>query len=416
MNTISDFYFSRIAGNKVYNPDGKVIGKLKDLIADNSFARPKIIAAQIAAGSKTLTVDYNALRITKPKNQYRLTCSDFKPFSLEGINAMHLGYNVLDRQIVDVNGRKLVRVNDIRLVVLANSTYVIAADVGIEGLLRRLGVAKAITTILKPLKVTISNHLILWDDVEAINFGHAGIKLNKETSNLNRLHPSDLADILEDMDRNTRIQVFSSLDSEKAADVLEELDQDARENLLESMPLDKMADLLEIMPADEVADILDEISEEKAEELLNEMEDEASDEVRELMEYEDNEVGSLMTTDFVVFKDHNTVDETLRILREAKPESDMIYYLYIVSDEGKLEAIVSLRDLVVALPETKLRDIMKTDIVYVRDEDRIESLNDIISKYNLLAIPVVDANKLMLGMVIINDIVYNLLKSRRKRL
>lgn len=411
MKSVSTFYFSQIAGKKILDPTGKVIGRLKDLYADFS-SRPKIVAAEIITNGAKDIVDFSAFSIYQPQNKHIIECAEIRPLTLEGLSVFSLKHNVLDRQIVDVNGHKLVRVNDVHLAFKHNGTFLMAVDVGAEGLLRRLGMTP-LYGLLKRLKLSVSSHLILWDDVEAIGI-ESGIKLNKETTNLDRLHPSDLADILEDMDRNTRVQVFSSLDTEKAADVLEEMESDARENLLDSMPVEQIADLLEIMPADEVADILDEVSEEKAEEILNEMEVAASYEVRELMEYEDNEVGSLMTTDYVAFNAQNTVDETLRILRDVQPDSDMIYYLYIISNEGKLEGIVSLRDIVIAQPETLLGDIMKTNMVYVHDEDRIESLNDIVAKYNLLAVPVVDANDLMLGMVIINDIMYNLLRSRRK--
>lgn len=416
MNTASTFYFSEIAGKRIIGPDGNVIGRLKDLIADRSSVHSDIIAAQIEAGGNKQIVDFRTFHITRQNKGIELSCSELRPYSLEGVNVIFFANNVLDRQIVDINGRKLVRVNDIHFATKSGVTFVVAADVGFEGILRRLSVSGFIAKLVKPFKATLPGHLILWDDVETIGLGHSGIKLNKETTNLNRLHPSDLADILEDLDRNTRIEVFSSLDSEKAADVLEEMERDVRENLLESIPIEKIADLLEIMPADEAADILDEVTEAKAEEILNEMEEEASHEVRELMEYEANEVGSLMTTDFVSFRDHNTVDDTLRKLREVKPESDMIYYLYIVSDDGKLEGIVSLRDIVVAQPDTVLKNIMKSDMVFVRDEDEIDSLGEIVSKYNLLAVPVVDANNLLLGMVIINDIMYTLLRRKRKRM
>jgi magnesium transporter len=416
MITVSTFFFSRIIGNKVLSPDGQVFGRLRDLVADPSFKRPKIVAAVIATGEGLKTIDFSEFKITKVKGQYRLTCEQIKPVSLEGIDAVHLARHVQDRQIVDMNGRKLVRVNDIKIAVLATGTYLVAADVGMEGLLRRLGIAKPLQRSLKLFGSALPTHLILWDDVETISYGHAGIRLSKDTSNLDRLHPSDLADIIEEMDHNTQMEVFSALDMERAADVLEELESDTRESLLESLPLDRMADVLEIMPADEVADILDELDEEKAEQFLKEMESEASGEVRDLMEYEDNEVGSLMTTDFIFFRDFNTVGETLEILRTEKPESDMIYYLYITSEKGELEATVSLRDIVISPLNTKLSDIMNEDVVYVQDTDRIESLNEIISKYNLLAVPVVDADKLLLGMVIINDVMFHLLRSKRKRL
>jgi magnesium transporter len=416
MIKVSTFFFSRVVGNRVLSPDGKTLGRLRDLVADPSLKRPKIVAATVATDGGLKTVDFSEFEITKVKGQYRLVCAELKDASLEGIDAVYLAKHVQDRQIVDVNGRKLVRVNDIKIAILATGAYLVAADVGVEGLMRRLGFAKPVIRFLRLFHATIPDHLILWDDVETISFGHAGIRLSKETSHLDRLHPSDLADIIEDMDHNTQMEVFSALNMERAADVLEELESDTRESLLESLPLDRMADVLEIMPADEVADILDELDEEKAEQLLKEMESGASGEVRDLMEYEDYEVGALMTTDFTSFRESDTVGQTLEILRREKPESDMIYYLYIISDKGELEATVALRDIVVSGMDTKLGDIMNENIVYVQDTDRIESLNDIISKYNLLAVPVVDAQKILLGMVIINDVMYNLLRTKRKRL
>jgi Mg/Co/Ni transporter MgtE (contains CBS domain) len=196
---------------------------------------------------------------------------------------------------------------------------------------------------------------------------------------------------------------------------LEELETEARLSVLESMPVEKAADLLEMMPADEVADILEEMEDERAAELLSEMENEASEEVRQLMEYEDNEVGSIMTTDFIAYKSSMTAGNVINDLRRLKPEADTIYYLYIVDGAERLLATVSLRDLIISDPETKIGEIMNTKLIYVHDTDDIESIGEIISKYNLLAVPVVDNEMELLGMVVIDDVVYNLLRSRHRR-
>ncbi|HEX3026526.1 MAG TPA: CBS domain-containing protein, partial [Clostridia bacterium] len=288
-------------------------------------------------------------------------------------------------------------------------------DVGLEGLLRRLGVAKPLKLILKPFKVGLPSKLILWDEVETIDFGHAGIKLSTVYSKLETLHASDLADIIEDMDSKRQAEIFASLNEERAADVLEELETDAQINVLEQLSIERAADVLEKMPADEVADILEEISDERAERLLSEMESVSSEEVRELMEYDEDEVGSLMSTDFLSFGKNMTVSETFQELRRLKPESDEIYYLYLVDHFGKLIANVSLRDLVISQPETRLQDIMNEKVVFVHDTDELDSVAEIISKYSLLAVPVVNKNMVMIGMVIIDDVVYTLLKSHRKR-
>jgi len=416
MAFVTTFYFSRIVGNKVYSQSGSFLGKLKDLIVEVDFIRPKVVAVRLNTEKGLILIDFSCFSIEKISGQYKLKCSELKEYMPDGKKIFYLKKSILDRQIIDMNGRKLVRVNDLRLAILANGTYLVAADVGFEGLLRRLGVAKPLKKLLKPIGITLPSHLILWDEVQTIDFGNAGIKLSKDYSNLEKLHPSDLADIIEDMDRITQIAVLSSIDEEKAADILEELEPEIQRSVVESLPLNKAADLLEKMPADEAADILDELGEDKAEELLEEMEEEASDDIRELMEYSEKSVGSIMTTDFISFYENQTVDQTIKELRNLKPEPDTIYYLYIVNTNGKLIATVSLRDIIVAEPETKLNQIMNSNVLYVLDEDKIESLNEIIAKYSLLALPVVNSEKVMVGVVIINDVVHNLVRNRRKRL
>jgi len=202
---------------------------------------------------------------------------------------------------------------------------------------------------------------------------------------------------------------FHSLDEEMAADVLEEMEPDAQVDIIENLTIEKAADVLEKMPADEVADLLDELEDEKAEELLREMEHEASREVRELMEYEEREVGSLMSTDYVAFNENNTVDEVIRELRRLKPETNTIYSLFITDNKERLKATVSLRDLIISDPELQMRQIMNRQFPYVFDEDKTKSLAEMVQKYNLLAVPVVNKQMQMLGTVIVDDVIDELM-------
>lgn len=415
MPGVLTYYFSRVIGNTVYSSSKQSMGKLKDLIVELDNVRPKVAAALIKVGQESRLVDFSTFVIEKNKGQYVLVCEKLEPYYPESKNILFLKKYVLDKQLVDMNGRKLVRVNDLRFANLASGAFLVAVDVGFEGLLRRLGIAKPLKQLLKFVGVSIPSHLILWDDVETVDFGHAGIKLAKSNSNLSTLHPSDLADIIEDMDRNTQMAVFASLDDEKAADVLEEMEPDAQVSVIESLSVEKAADLLEIMPADEAADILDELNHDKAEELLGEMEEDVSDAIRELLEYPEHSVGSIMATDYICFSEKATIDDMLKELRQQQPEADMIYHLYVVNHDEKLVAEVSLRDIVVSQPSTLLEQIMNRDVPFVYDTDDIESLNEPISKYDLLAVPVVNAEKQLVGMVVINDVIDNLLKSIRKR-
>ncbi|AFK85547.1 MULTISPECIES: magnesium transporter [Thermoanaerobacterium] len=407
---ILSLYLSRILGNKILLKNGEVLGKLKDIGVSTELTHPIAISMLVKTKSGVKEYKWENIKITKKFGQYELMCTE--PIEANGIkDVLYLSKNVLDKQIIDVNGRKVVRVNDIRLALLDKGLFAIAVDIGVEGILRRLGLAKPLKRILKRFGKTISSKFILWEDIETITRARENIMLSKTYHKLATLHPSDLADIIEDLDFKAGIDIFSSLEHGRAADVLEEMETDTQRSILNELPVSKAADILEEMPADEVADILDDLNEEKVEELLNEMENNASLEVRELMEYPEYAVGSLMTTDFVAFENTLSVEEAIKELRLLKPDEDIIYYIYIVDESNRLLGAVTLRDLVISEPNTLLNEIMNKDIIYTRDMDSIKSLIKTVTKYNLVAIPVVDEDMKLLGTVLINDIIYELMRS-----
>jgi magnesium transporter len=419
------FYASQVLGSRIIDQSGNRIGKVSDIIINTAqhgityeeAFRPVIVAVKTKINGKVTYLNYDHIKIQSNRKTYRFICSEQAEISQEILeNGLPLGKNILDRQIVDINGRKLVRVNDVRMVSIASGTYAIAVDIGTEGLLRRLGVADIVNKTLGIFSGALPTQFILWDDVEALDTSNFNIKLSHSSSKLQRLHPSDIADIIEEMGAHSRTKIFESMDEEKAADVLEEMEPHAQAQIIESLSISKAADVLEKMPADEVADLFDELEDEKVEQLLNEMEKESSEEVRELLEYEDKEVGGFMTTDFISFRETMTVEQTLTELREQKPEADMIYSLFVTNDDEKLIATVSLRDLVISQPSMKLSEIMISDFISVNDEDKIDTLAMIILKYDLLAIPVTDRENTLVGMVVIDDIVEDLMdKGKTKK-
>ncbi len=416
MTAISTCFFSQLLGKSVYDHSGLTSWKVSDLAVTMDQARPKVVAVKLKGKGTLRTVGFAGCELEEIDGKTALFCETFQDIDLEAGTAVFLHQRVLDRKLVDLQGRRMVKVIDFKLAFSQEGAYITAVDVGLEGRLRRMGLDTHAKRMAKLLGTAIPVHLISWDDVEAVDSEHAAIRIGKDHSNLVRLHPADIADILEDLDGPAQMELFSSLDDEQAADVLEEMETDAQISMIEGLSVEKAADLLEKMPADEVADLLDELHESKAEELLNEMDMESSEDVRELMEYPDNTVGSLMSTDYVSFFEDHTVEETIEQLRQMKPESDVIYYLYVVDSEERLVSTVSLRDIIISEPKAKLSSIMNKNIVFVEDTDRIDTLNDIIAKYSLLAVPVVDAHRRLVGMVVINDIVETLLRSKRKRL
>jgi magnesium transporter len=422
MTSLTTFYLSGIIGKEAFEADGDAIGTIKDLLVNampsgNSDPNQQLVTGvKLRIRNEIKFYSFKSFRVIKAREMLSVSCTGLFELSDDEVNnGLLLVENILDKQIVDMNGRKLVRVNDVRLATLSTGTFAVAVDVGIEGLLRRIGISIPLKRFLSIIKVNIPSKFILWDDVQAIDHSNLNIRLSKSYSKLHTLHPSDLADILEDLGKKSSMSVFSSLDEEKAADVLEELETNAQIHIVENLPVNKAADVLEKMPADEVADILDGLEDEKAEMLLKEMDNESSQEVRELLEYDEDMVGSIMTTDYLSFGAAKTVEEVLQELRVRKPESAELYNMFVTETNDELIGTFNLRDLVVAAPNVSVSQIMKSEPVYLFDNQKKGAIAEIVSKYNLLAVPVVDRNNLLQGMVVVDDVVEDLINKRRTK-
>lgn len=407
------FYLSRLVGNKLACEGDGTLGRVLDLVVDVGQSRPRVVAVLVRDRGGERLMDFSSCRLARSGSRDLVVAKAAKEASLPGENLLYLKRHLLDRQIVDMDGRKLVRVNDLVIDAAPSGAFLVAVDVGIEGLVRRLGAERPLNAFLRLFGKSLPTKLILWNEVEAVDFPSMEIKLSKPYSKLDTFHPSDLADILEDLDKNSQLALFKSLDEERAADVLEELEPEAQVGLLENLEEAKAADVLEKMPADEVADILDELKREKAERLLSEMEKESQAEVRDLMRYPENSVGSLMSTDYICFSQSVSVGDALVELRKLKPEADTIYYIYVLDGRGRYVATVSLRDLVVSEPDTRLKDIMSSEVAPLKDSDDLSSIEDLLLKYKLHAVPVINEELKMVGSIVIEDVLENVVRKRK---
>jgi magnesium transporter len=421
MTSLVPFFLSKIIGVKVYDQQGNLVGIVQDLLIESEpvptqdlIRRPSVLGISLKYKNQSAYYLFEHFDVSKTKGKLKVLCNKLEELPEKMRQAsIPLGELVLDKQIVDIEGRKVVRVNDVRLATINNGTFAIAVDVGAEGLLRRIGIAKPLKTFFSLLHISIPSKFILWDDMEAIDYSNLSIKLSSTYSKLNTLHPSDLADIIEDLDYRSRQTVFAALDEERAADVLEEMEPREQIRLIEGISVEKVADVLEKMPADEAADIIDELEEEKAELLLHEMEEESSQEVRELLEYEDHEVGSIMTTDFVTFKEEMTLNAVLEELKILKPEADAMYNYFVTNEKDELIGTFSFRDLIVSESSSKVHEVMNDDPVFLYDTDKMDDIAELVSKYNLLGVPVVNGEKQLEGMVVIHDVIEDLVNKRR---
>ncbi len=404
MTTEATIYFTRLLGARLLEQGRPSPGRLRDLVVDVAGQRPRVVAALVSAPGGERLVDFAPCRPVRRGRSYAVAAKSVREAFLPAENLLYLKRHLLGKQIVDVDGRKLVRVNDLVLDCSSQACYLVAVDVGTEGRLRALGLAGPARAAAALFRKKLPSKLVLWNEVEAVDFSTTQIKLSKAYSKLDGIHPSDLADILEELDHASRVALFSSLDEERAADVLEELEPDAQAAIIENIPEGKAADVLEKMPADEAADVLDELGPEKAESILAEMEDSSSSEVRSLMAYPDHTVGALMSTDYVFFNQSMKAGDAIAELRAEKPEAEVAYSLYVLDMRGRYVGTVSLRDIVVAEPETRLGQLMNSVIEPLRDTDDDSELPELMIKYKLHSAPVVDAEKRLVGTVVIEDV------------
>lgn len=385
--TINDLPIGRVADFVVSKPDA-VFPQVDGLVIKTTqglrFAPIETVADVDRNGNVALTL---APKEPAPPEQQEL----------------YLVADLLDKQIVDVDGRKVVRINDIEVANTGGRLRVVAADVGIAGLLRRLGLRSFGKRWLSRIG-NVPRSMIAWDSVAPIrDFNPSQVHLSVKESRLARLHPSELAEIIGDLSAREAAAVVKQLDDETAADAFEHLDAETRKNLIDDIGTERAADIIEEMDADDAADLLAELPEEQQSELLAEMNAYTAGELRELVKYPEDTAGGLMTTDYVWIYPHRTTEATIRKIREIGPASEFIYYLYVVDKEDHLLGALSLRTLLLALPTAFIDRIMETDLVTVEPTMPAVDVASTIAKYDLLAVPVVDDHGKMLGIVTVDD-------------
>jgi sporulation protein YlmC with PRC-barrel domain len=255
---MNSFYLSRVLGSKVFIKDNNFIGNIKDFGVINTLKNPKIEAVKIKTPRGIINFKCPDIFVKKQNDQYIVIINNIEDVNLEHVT--FLAKHVLDKQIIDVNGRKIVRVNDIRLLNYGTNVFVVAADIGAQGILRRIGIAKPIVR----MGFKLSSKLILWNDIAKSFKSNESIMLSKTYNKLSIIHLSDLAEIIEDFDENTGMMIFSSLDNAKVDDVLQEIQDNKQLNFIKSLDTDKVADIQEEILDDQAADIMHGLSELKA--------------------------------------------------------------------------------------------------------------------------------------------------------
>jgi CBS domain-containing protein/sporulation protein YlmC with PRC-barrel domain len=389
-----DFYFiSELLGRKVVAPDGCVIGSAADVIVERVDPYPLVVGLVVRRrfSRAAAVLPWSCVTAIEPTLICTLRVEEAAS-PAAAPETIRLREEVLDKQIVDTFGAKVVRVNDLHFLRINSQLRLVHFDVGLRGLMRRLGWEKGLTRTLQWLfGYELTDNLIGWKNVQLLP-GAGSLKLNVPHKELSRLHPAELADILEDLSNYDRAAIFRSLDAETAAEALEEIDDPKlQQALIEDLSIEKASDVIEEMSASDAADLLADLPSETAEEILEEMEEGRAEGLRQLLEHPEETAGGMMTAALLNLGPGDTVETALHRWREAEPELDVIYYIYITDPDEVLTGVVSMRELLRAEPRQPLSAIRSIRLITVPLDASEDEVVETMIKYGLRALPVVDA-------------------------
>jgi magnesium transporter len=415
MPLFGELFLSEILREPILDPKGEEMGKLKDVVVVKADPLPKVDALIIEKKGNLFRVPWAELNMfNKRIVAAKIYFQDLDPYDMSSDDLLAVR-DVLDKQIVDVNGAKVVRVNDIKLEGYASEAVLIAVDVGVRGILRRLGVERKGEDFLKLFKAGLPFNLISWNYMQPLQPKLTAISLTVPRQMLSELHPADIADIISQVSHDEGAAFLKNLDVDVAAETLSELSTETQVELIRGMDTEEASDIIEMMPPDEAADVLGDLPAEKAKEILEHIEKEEAEDIQELLGHEEDTAGGLMTNVFIAYPPAMTVREAIEKFRQDAREMETVYYIYLIDEAERLVGVVSLRELLLADPDTILSEIMETKIKTVTPEEDEKVVAKITTKYSLVALPVVDSDGVLLGVVTVDDILSRVLPLGTKR-
>ncbi len=397
------YYLSRLLFKKVLSADGKGLGKTLDLLVDLDRPQPEVVVLvyRHSWSSERWCVNWSDVESVEPARIRLKGGASPSPLADGVFPSSHILLRdfLLDKQIVDVHGAKVERVNDLQFVKSNGKLMLVQVDVGLRGLLRRLGFEGAVVRFTEWFfEYTPKEKFIAWNYVQPLADPDR-LRLQIPQSKLSDLHPADLADIIEDMDVHERAVVVESLNEEVLADALEEMDPKVQVSIMRGLEPEKAADILEEMSPDEAADLIADLPTDTARGIFREMDGEYKETVRGLLAHEEDEAGGLMTTQFMSLPPDKTIVDALAAVRQNADKVDIIYYIYVVDSDSRLLGVVNLRELLSHEIFTPIERIMTTRVVTAKIDDEAEDLADTFVKYGFRAIPVVDDENRIMGVI-----------------
>jgi magnesium transporter len=400
-------YFTDLLGLPVYDLKHRLLGRVRDAAIVPLIHPARVDRYLVGAGSSWLSVRYDQIS-TIAFEGIQLSNEKLYPYHSDEY-MLRIQRDLLDQQIIDVNGRKVVRVTDVSLEVVRHerdSLMLIEVDVGVRSIVRRLLQGLVPPRWIRKIQRPITPNSIRWDMCNIVEADPLRrLRLNISNEKLEQLHPADLADIVEELGPAEREAIFETMDSEVAADALSEIDPKMQASILESLEPEVAADIVEEMSPDEAAHALSELEEETTAEILDEMEKEPQSEVQELLEYHEGTAGGMMNTEAIVLPDDIVLDEAMVSLRQHEDLLENTHVLFLADPGGKITAVVPLARLFLADGSTKLKELGLEPLVSTTVAEKQNRVTELFDKYNLLALPVLDDDGTLAGVITADDVI-----------
>jgi magnesium transporter len=404
-------FFTELLSMPVLDLKGRRLGRVKDAALVPLVHSARIDRLLVGGnGYSWLTVRYDQVRSIFRDDGIFLSDEVLVPYH-DDEYMMRIGRDLLDQQIIDVNGRKVVRVNDVTMAVAKDRNHDVLmvkdVDIGVRSVFRRVFQGTMPPSWIRAITDPIPPNSISWEFANVVEPDpQRRLRLNISYTALEEMHPADLADIVEELSPAEREAIFETIDSEAAADALSEVeDPKMQANILESLEPEKAADIVEEMSPDEAADILSELEEEVSEEILEEMDTTDKTEVEELLEFREDTAGGMMNTEYISLHENASVADAMSALKGNEDLLEGLNTLFLVDQDEKLIAAVPLARLFLASGTALLQELASETLIQVPVDEKQDRVTELFDKYNLLTLPVVDEDGKLAGVITADDII-----------
>ncbi len=402
-------FMTELLGLKVYDLKSRMIGRIQDAALVPLIHHARVDRFLVGGGWAWLSIRHDQVKSISLEHGIQLSEEHLTPYHSDDY-MLRVRRDLLDQQIIDVHGRKVVRVTDvtfeIRGVVGHDELHLQDVDIGVRSMFRRLVQGVLPPRVVRKFQDAIPPNSIRWEFCNILESDpQRRLRLNISSKALESMHPADLADIVEELSPDDREAIFETMDSEAAAEALSEVDPDIQARILESLDSDKAADILDEMSPDEAADALSELEEKTSEDILSEMETETESDVRELLEFEEDTAGGMMNTEYVALHANATASDAMVALRGNEELLEQLNTLFLIDADEKLVGVVPLARVLIVPGDSPLREIASEQLIKVTVDETQDRVTETFDKYNLLALPVVDDEGKLSGVITADDII-----------